>query len=44
MEISLARDPMSDEKWGFHERFILAVCTLYGNPANHRLVIDGIFE
>ena len=44
MEINLARDLMSDEEWAFHERFILAVRAPNGRkPANHRLVLDGIF-
>ena len=44
METSLARDLMSDEEWAFHERFILAVRAPNGRkPANHRLVLDGIF-
>ena len=44
METRLARDLMSDEEWAFHERFILAVRAPNGRkPANHRLVLDGIF-
>ena len=44
MEISLARDLMSDEEWAFHERFILAIRAPNGRkPLNHRLVLDGIF-
>ena len=44
MEISLARDLMSDEEWAFFERFILAVRASNGRkPTNHRLVLDGIF-
>ena len=44
METSLARDLMSDEEWTFHERFILGVRAPNGRkPANHRLVLDGIF-
>lgn len=44
METSLARDLMSDEEWAFHESFILAVRAPNGRkPANHRLVLDGIF-
>ena len=44
MEISLARDLMSDEEWAFFERFILAVLAPNGRkPTNHRLVLDGIF-
>lgn len=44
MEISLARDLMSDEEWAFFERFILAVRAPNGRkPINHRLVLDGIF-
>ncbi|OIQ81008.1 hypothetical protein GALL_372170 [mine drainage metagenome] len=35
---------MSDDEWGFHERFILAVRAPNGRkPLNHRLVLDGIF-
>jgi transposase len=35
---------MSDEEWAFHERFILAARAPNGRkPANHRLVLDGIF-
>ena len=35
---------MSDDEWAFHERFILAVRAPNGRkPANHRLVLDGIF-
>ena len=44
METSLARDLMSDEEWAFHEPFIRAVRAPNGRkPANHRLVLDGIF-
>jgi transposase len=44
METSLARDLMSDEEWGFFERFILGVRAPNGRkPVNHRLVLDGIF-
>jgi transposase len=44
MEISLARDLMSDDEWAFHERFILAVRAPNGRKSmNHRLVLDGIF-
>lgn len=44
MEISLARDLMSDEEWRFFEHFILAVRAPTGRkPTNHRLVLDGIF-
>ena len=44
MEINLARDLMSDEEWAFHERVILATRAPNGRkPANHRLVLDGIF-
>ena len=44
METSLALDLMSDEEWAFHERFILAVrSTNRRKPANHRLVLDGVF-
>lgn len=44
MEISLARDLMSDEEWAFHERFILAIRAPNGRkPMNHRLALDGIF-
>lgn len=35
---------MSDEKWAFHERFILAVQATNGRKLiDHRLVLDGIF-
>jgi len=44
MEISLARNLMSDEEWAFFERFIQAVRAPNGRkPTNHRLVLDGIF-
>lgn len=44
MEISLARDLMSDEEWAFHERFLQTVRARNGRkPTNHRLVLDGIF-
>jgi transposase len=44
METRLARDLMSDEEWAFFERFILTVRAPNGRkPANHRLVLDGIF-
>jgi len=44
MEISLARDLMSDGEWALFERFIIAVRAPNGRkPANHRLVLDGIF-
>jgi transposase len=44
LEISLARELMSDEEWAFHERFILAVRAPNGRkPMSHRLVLDGIF-
>ena len=44
MEISLARDLMSDEEWAFLERFILSIRAPNGRkPLNHRLVLDGIF-
>ena len=44
MEISVARDLMSDEEWAFYERFILAIRAPNGRkPMNHRLVLDGIF-
>ena len=44
MEISLARDLMSDEEWAFFEPFIFAVRAPNGRkPTNHRLVLDGIF-
>lgn len=44
METSLARDLMSDEEWAFFEPFILAVRAPNGRkPANHRLVLDGVF-
>jgi len=35
---------MSDDEWGFHERFIHTVRAPNGRkPLNHRLVLDGIF-
>ena len=35
---------MSDEEWRFFERFIQAVRAPNGRkPANHRLVLEGIF-
>lgn len=35
---------MSDEEWRFFEGFILGVRAPNGRkPANHRLVLDGIF-
>ena len=44
MEISLARDLMSDEEWALYERLILAVRAPNGRkPMNHRLVLDGVF-
>ncbi len=44
MEISLARDLMSNEEWAFFEPFILSVRAPNGRkPANHRLVLDGVF-
>ena len=44
METSLARDLMSDEKWAFHERVILAIRAPNGRKhTKHRLVLDGIF-
>ena len=44
MEISLARDLMSDEEWAFFEHFILSVRAPNGRkPTNHRLVPDGVF-
>ena len=44
METSVARDLMSDEEWAFHEPFIRAVRAPNGRkPANHRIVLDGIF-
>ena len=44
MEISLARDLMSDEEWAFFKRFILTVRGRNGRkPTNHRLVLDGVF-
>ena len=43
MEISLARDLMSDEEWAFFEHFILSVRAPNGcKPTNHRLVLDGV--
>lgn len=44
MEISLARDLMSDEEKALFEQFILAVRAPNGRkPTNRRLVLDGIF-
>lgn len=44
METSLARGLMSNEEWAFFERFILAARAANGRkPADHRLVLDGIF-
>jgi transposase len=44
MELSLARDLMSDEEWALFERFILVVRAPDGRkPNNHRLVLDWIF-
>ncbi len=44
METNLALDLMSDEEWAFFERFILTARAPNGRkPANHRLVLDGIF-
>ncbi|MCR8724689.1 IS5 family transposase [Frigidibacter sp. ROC022] len=44
MEISLARDLMSDKEWAFFVRFILTARTPNGRkPANHCLVLDGVF-
>ncbi len=44
MEISVARDLMSDEEWAFFKRFILTVRGPNGRkPTNHRLVLDGVF-
>ena len=44
MEISVARDLMSDEEWAFFKRFILTVRGRNGRkPTNHRLVLDGVF-
>lgn len=35
---------MTDEEWAFFEHFILAIRAAIGRkPANHRLVLDGIF-
>lgn len=35
---------MTDEEWAFFERFILAIRAANGRkPANHRVVLDGIF-
>ena len=40
----MARDLISDEEWAFFERFILSARAPNGRkPANHRLVLDGIF-
>lgn len=45
MEISLARDQMSDEEWTLFERFITAVRAPNGRkPTKHRLVLEGIFS
>jgi transposase len=44
METSLARDLISDEEWGFFERFILGVRGPNGRkPRNHRVVLNGVF-
>ena len=44
MEISLARDLMSDEEWAFFERFILSVRAPIGRrPTIHRIVLVWIF-
>lgn len=44
MEISLARELISDEEWAFNERFILAVrAPNERKPTNHRLVLNRIF-
>ncbi|MCA0942503.1 transposase [Salipiger pacificus] len=44
MATGLARDLISDEEWTFFEWFILVVRAPNGRkPANHRLVLDGIF-
>lgn len=44
MEIRLARDLMSEEKWGVVERFILAIRAPNGRkPADHWLVLERIF-
>jgi transposase len=44
METSLARDFISDEERVFSERFILTARAPNGRkPANHRLVLEGIF-
>jgi transposase len=43
MDISLARDLMSDEECMFFEHFILTVRAPNGRkPKNHRIVLDGI--
>ena len=40
----MSRDLVSDEGWAFFERFILSARAPNGRkPANHRLVLDGIF-
>lgn len=44
METSLARDLVSDEEWAFFEPSILAAgAPGRRKPANHGLVLDGIF-
>ncbi len=44
METSLPRHLMSDDEWSLFEHFILAIRAPNGRkPANHRLVLDGIF-
>lgn len=43
-EVTLARNLMSDDEWAFFEGFIRAVRHPNGRkPADHRLVLDGIF-
>lgn len=40
----MARNPVSDDEWGFFERFIHAARRRNGRKAkDHRLVLDGIF-
>jgi len=42
--VTLARNLMSDDEWAFFEGFIRAVRHPNGRkPADHRLVLDGIF-
>ena len=43
-EVILARNLMSDEEWAFFAPFFAAVRKPGGcRPANHRIVLDGIF-